>query len=307
VPKPLEPESDAGARLMLVALSFTWGVTWPINRIALGEVPPFSMRVATCFLGALVLFAAVRLQHRSIGIPAGRTRLHVAVAGCLNIAGFTVLSSIGQLGSTTSRVIILAYTMPIWACLMAMPILGERLDRIRVVALVLCVGGIAVLISPLVAAGVPSGLLFALAAGVSWAAGTIYLKWARIAADPIATAAWQLVAALVVTAATVPLFEGGFYFRPIELGTLVALLFSGTVGSGLAYFLWFAAVQRLPATIASLGTLSVPVIGIAASALVLGERPTAADYVGCALILAAAACVLLVPSAPSSQTSSIGP
>jgi drug/metabolite transporter (DMT)-like permease len=39
-----------------------------------------------------------------------------------------------------------------------------------------------------------------------------------------------------------------------------------------------------------------PVIGIAASALALGERPTLSDYIGCALILTAAACVLIVPS-----------
>jgi drug/metabolite transporter (DMT)-like permease len=292
---------------MLVALSVAWGVTWPANRIALEQVPPFSMRVATCFLGALVLFAAVRLQRRNLRIPGGLARLHVALAGCLNIAGFTVLTAIAQLGATTSRVIILAYSMPIWACLMALPILGERLNRMRAVALALCVGGIAVLISPLAASGVPSGLLFALAAGVSWAAGTVYLKWAQISADPIAAAAWQLMAALVVTAATVPVFEGGFQLWPIELRTFMALLFSGAIGSGLAYFLWFAAVQRLPATIASLGTLSVPVIGIAASAVVLGERPTVADYVGCALILAAAACVLIAPSAPSSRTSSIEP
>ena len=38
---------DAGARLMLVVLSVAWGVTWPANRIALEQVPPFSMRVAT--------------------------------------------------------------------------------------------------------------------------------------------------------------------------------------------------------------------------------------------------------------------
>ena len=193
--------------------------------------------------------------------------------------------------------------MPIWACLMALPILGERLDRMRAVALILCVGGIAVLISPLAASGVPRGLLFALAAGVSWAAGTVYLKWAQVAADPIATAAWQLVAALVVTAATVPVFEGGFQLWPIELNTFLALLFAGVIGSGLAYFLWFAAVRRLAATTASLGTLSVPVIGIAASAVVLGERPTVTDFVGCALILAAAACVLVASGAPSSRTS----
>ena len=73
----------------------------------------------------------------------------------------------------------------------------------------------------------------------------------------------------------------------------MALAFAGLVGSGICYFLWFAIVRRLPAGTASLGVLASPVIGIAASAIALGERPTLSDYVGCALILTAAACVLI--------------
>ena len=96
MPNPPQPESDAGARLMLVALSFAWGLTWPANKIALEQVPPFSMRVATCFLGALVLFAAAGLRHRSVRIPGGLARLHVALAGCLNIAGFVASTSRGS-------------------------------------------------------------------------------------------------------------------------------------------------------------------------------------------------------------------
>jgi len=44
---------------------------------------------------------------------------------------------------------------------------------------------------------------------------------------------------------------------------------------------------------ASLGVLSAPVIGVLSSMLILGERPTAADFVGFALIFAASACVLI--------------
>ena len=39
--------ANASAKLMLVALSVAWGLTWPAMRIALDEVPPFSMRVVT--------------------------------------------------------------------------------------------------------------------------------------------------------------------------------------------------------------------------------------------------------------------
>ena len=299
-PRTLNPSqhdaADLTARLMLIMLSVAWGITWPFNRIGLDEVPPFSMRVMTCFLGALIVFVMAALQRRSVRIPSGVACVHVAIAGILNIAGFTLLSAIGQLGTTTSRVIILAYSMPIWACLLARPILGERINLTRMIALVLCAVGIAVLVSPLAGSGIAGSLMFAVAAGMSWAAGTVYLKWARIPADPVAIAAWQLVAGFVVVGAALPLFEGHLHIWPLQLRTIVAVGFSGIIGSGLCYFLWFIIVRRLPATTASLGVLSAPVIGIAASAFALGERPTIPDYIGCALILSAAACVLVAPA-----------
>jgi drug/metabolite transporter (DMT)-like permease len=85
----------------------------------------------------------------------------------------------------------------------------------------------------------------------------------------------------------------------------LALAFSAVVGSAFAYVLWFEIVRRLPATTASLGVLSVPVVGIVASVLILGERPTIADMVGSGFILAAAAGVLLTPTARSSDTAPI--
>ncbi len=73
-------------------------------------------------------------------------------------------------------------------------------------------------------------------------------------------------------------------------------------GSGIAYGLWFDIVRRLPAVTASLGVLSVPVIGIIASVAILGEVPSAADIVGFALIFAASACVMLGPQPPAEKT-----
>ena len=67
------------------------------------------------------------------------------------------------------------------------------------------------------------------------------------------------------------------------------------VGSGISNFLWFDIVRRLPATTASLGILSSPVIGVISSMLMLGERPTLADIVGFALIFASSVCVVLRP------------
>jgi threonine/homoserine efflux transporter RhtA len=77
---------------------------------------------------------------------------------------------------------------------------------------------------------------------------------------------------------------------------------TGVLGTGTAYGLWFSIIRRLPATTASLGVLGSPVIGVISSVLILGERPTATDIVGFALILAASACVLLTRSASALAT-----
>ena len=38
------------ARLMLILLCLGWGITWPMMRIALTDIPPFSMRVGSLLL-----------------------------------------------------------------------------------------------------------------------------------------------------------------------------------------------------------------------------------------------------------------
>ncbi len=269
--------ADATARLMLVAVGLAWGLTWVAVRIALAEVPPFSLRVATSGLATLTLLAIALLQRRDLRIRSAVTGLHLLVAGALNVASFTLFSSYAQLSTTTSRVAVLTYTMPIWAALLARPVLGEQLNVTRGLALVLCAVGLAVLIYPLLGTSDLVGLSLALATAVSWATGTVYLKWARIDADPMAVAIWQVAVALVLT----------FW----------ALVFAAFFGSAFAYLLWFEVVRRLPAMTASLGVLSSPVVGVVASTLVLGERPTTSDIIGFTLVLAAAACVLLAPGA----------
>jgi len=290
---PDQRRDDLTARLMLVALSFAWGFTWPAMRIALQDIPPFSMRVVSIGLGMASLLAVVKLQGRSFALGGRRDWLHVIVAGMLNIVGFTMLSSFALLLAGTGRVAMLSYTMPIWAALFAWFALGERFTAPRILALVLCCAGLAIVIYPVAEAGVPLGLLLALATGISWGAGTVYLKWARISGDTVAVAAWQLVVAFLFVAACVPLVEGSLHITQARLPALIGTVFTGVIGSGLAYFLWFKIIGRLPAMTASLGILSAPVIGVISTVVMLGERPTVPDLIGFALIFAASVCVLL--------------
>jgi len=290
---------------MLVGVSLAWGLSWPVMKIALDEIPPFSMRTGTSGLATVTLFALAFLQRRRVRIPSPVAGVHLVIAGFLNVACFTLFSAFAQLATATSRVAVLTYTMPIWAALLAYPILGEQLNVVRASSLLLCATGLAVLVYPLLGSNDLIGLVLALSTAVTWAAGTVYLKWARIDADPIAIAAWQLLVALVVTICCLLAFEGSLHWWPVHPRALGAMIFAGMAGSAFAYLLWFEIVRRLPATAAALGVLSAPVVGVVASTLVLGERPSIHDIIGFVLMLAAAACVLLAPAARSPEAAPI--
>ena len=119
------------------------------------------------------------------------------------------------------------------------------------------------------------------------------MKWARISGDPIANAAWQGLVAFVIVTVLLPFAEGSLQLSQAHASAVFASIFAGLVGSGLAYFLWFGVIGRVPALTASLGVLSAPVIGVLSTAVLLGEQPTAADVIGYVLIFAASVCVLL--------------
>lgn len=286
-------------RLMLVLLCLLWGLSWPALKLALNGIPPLSMRTITAALGAVTLFVLCLATRRSLRVPSARAWAHVAIASLFNIVGFSVLSAFAQIAAATSRVAILAYTMPIWTVLLAWLILRERPTRVQAIAIILCAAGLAILIYPLAVNGVPFGAFLAVGSGLSWGAGTVYVKWARVEADPLGVAAWQLTIAFFLIAACLFAFDGRLDLSNAYTGSLLAVAFAGIIGSGIAYGLWFEIVRRVPAATASLGILGIPVVGVVSTVLIIGERPTAADIVGFAFILAASACVLLSPSGPA--------
>ena len=278
---------------MLAVLGLIWGITWPVMKIALNEIPPLTMRGTAAVLGAVTYFALCVVMRRSLRIPSLKIWGHVLVAALLNIVAFSLFSAFAQLAATTSRVAILAYTMPIWAVLLAWAFLGERPSRIQATALLLCATGLAILIYPLTTHGVPLGIAFALAVGVCWAGGTVYLKWAHIEADQMGVGSWQMTIATIVLVAAMLLFDGFPHFGGAHVDGLLATAWTGIFSNGIAYALWFTIIRQLPAVTASLGVLTSPVIGVIGSFFILGEVPTTADMIGFALIFVASACVLL--------------
>ena len=285
----------SSAKLLVVVLAFAWGFNWIAAAVALRDVSPWTLRFAGAGSGAAILFSAAMITGYSLRVPRGE-HVHIMVAGFFNVAAFQVLSGFAQLSGATTRAIIITYSMPIWTVIMSRLVLGEKLTPIRLIAFALCVVGVAILVWPLFAAGFPPSVFYSLGCALSWAFATVYIKWVKVTVEPLANAAWQLLFGFVFIAAGTLLFEGYPRLWPVAGATIWAVLFVGVIGVGLAHFLWWSIVGRLPAITASIGALLVPVIGVSASTLLLGERLSAPDIIGFALVFAAAACVLLQPN-----------
>ena len=293
---PKSAMSDATtAKLLLVALSFCWGLSWTAMRVALDEVSPWSMRLIGYSIGVAVLLILLKAQGRSLAIPGGKNWLHVFIAALFLAVGFGVAGTFAQLMANTSRVIIVNYSMPVWGSLMAYFVLHERINARSALGLALCVLGLSVLVYPVAETSLrePIGLLLAFVCALCWGGGTVYMKWARIKGDLLAITFWQVMVGVGVFAIMYLIFEGFPKFEPLQWRTWGGLLFNGVLGTGIAYFIWFNIIGRLSTAMASLGSLINPVVGVIGAVIILGDRPTVPDMIGFALIFSAAACVMI--------------
>lgn len=283
-----------GRSLLLVPLlGLLWGFNWPAVRISLSEIAPWTLRAGGMTFAGLALVAIALARGLPLAVPRQQW-LRLAIAGFLSIAAFNVLLAFAQLAAPTSRAAILTFTMPIWATILARFILAEPFDRQRLVGLGLGASGLACLGLPLIASGNLSvGLLYALIASVSWALGTIVSKRWPVDAPAVTIAAWQLLIGGGAAGIGMLAFEGVPVPKLLEARTVAALSFHILGAQALAYFLWFTVIARLPAGIASLGTLMVPAVGVLGSVLLLGERPTPSDWLGLALVMSASGSIML--------------
>jgi drug/metabolite transporter (DMT)-like permease len=287
---------STGARLLVVLMGVAWGMNWIATRVILEALSPWSLRVVGIGLGALVLMIAAAVSRTNLSVPRGAW-LKLTIAAFFNVGIFNVCSAYSQVYGTTSRAVVIAYSMPIWASVLAWFVLKEKLTGVKLAALALCALGLVILIGPLFEQGLPLGALFALACAWFWAVGTIYLKAAQIPIPTLAATAWQLLLGWLMIVAGMLVFYGLPQPGPVPTATLVWIGYNGLIGMGLIYFVWFVVVDKLPTMTASIGTLLVPVVGVIGSAVINGERPNLTDTIGFALIFAAAATVLLQPGA----------
>jgi drug/metabolite transporter (DMT)-like permease len=287
------------AALPILVLTVVWGCSWPFQKMGVAELAPLTFRNMTLPFAAIGLLFVSWLSGDSIRIPRA-CWARIGVLALFNIAcwnGF-VLFGVQQLPAGRSA--ILAYTMPIWATMIAAVVLHEPLSRRKLFGLALGVSGMAILIGEQlsVVRTATFGVLMILTASVSWALGTVLLRKWQLPLPQNAMAGWMMLIGWIPIAILGPLLDP----QPLaaELARLstrgwIAIAYQVFLAGTLAHWAWFTVARTLPVAVSSLSSLPVPVVGVFAGMILLGEEPGPREWLALGLVVAALFTVLFQP------------
>ncbi len=276
----------------LAVTSIGWGLNWPAMKLLLRELPPLFARGSAGVAAALAFALVALLLRQPLRVPEP-IRGRLVAASLVNVFTWMGFATLAMRWLDVGQAALLVYTMPIWATLLAWPVLGQRPSAPAAAGLLLCLSGLWALFggsslaldqNQLIGAGL------ALAAAVLFAFGTVALR-PLTEIGPFAMLAWQLGLGCA------PMLLIGVLFEQPQLAKVTAtgwvlMLYMTVVPMGLCYLSWFAALRRLPPATASIATLLTPVIGVFAAAMTLGEPLGARQLLALSLTLGGVALAL---------------
>ncbi len=258
--------------LFLLVCALGWGSNWPVVKLLLAEMPPMATRGYAGVLAAAAFMLGARLFGVPLAVPPA-LRGRLVLYGLLNVGAWMSFVTLALLWLKSSEGVILGSMAPIIAMGLSWVLLGEKPTAPKLAGMLLAVGSITVLFAGRgveVGLGKLPGFAFMLLATSLFAYATVRAKRKPLPLHPVAAAAWQLGIGMA------PILLYSLLFERVEWAALPArdwalLGWMALVPLGLAYMGWFGALQRLPATTASMGTLLVPVIGVLGGAVMLDE------------------------------------
>jgi drug/metabolite transporter (DMT)-like permease len=291
------PTVSRRALVMLVALTIVWGTNWPLFPHAVREVSVWTFRSVAMLGAGLMLLTIARLRGQPLWIPRRYWRT-VLLGTFFYLVIWNLASTYATLLIPSGQAAVLGFTMPLWSALISWAVLGERLNARLVLALALGGAGVTVLMvdSFQAYAQAPLGLAVGLLSAIGWAIGTLILKRGNVQVPVLALTSWQLLIGAVPMTLGALVLGDGQWFMP-SWQTIAVIAWITLVPMCIGNVCWFAIVGLLPANIAGLSSVMVPVVAMISGAIVNGEPLGALHW----LSMAACATALLLALGPKNR------
>jgi drug/metabolite transporter (DMT)-like permease len=281
--------------LLLATVVLLLGLNWPIMATGIQSISPIWMGVFRVAGATAVVIAVVVARGRLALPPRQDLPIIVSLAVFRLAAVFLLVFTALQL-IPPGRSSVVVWTTSLWTVPIAAVFLGEQMTGRRWVGLVLGIAGVFVLFEPWgfdwsepdVAVG--HGLL--ILAAITNAATAVHIRGHRWTITPLEAIPWQLAGAGVILVALGLVVEG----VPVIDWTpqlVWVVLYQGVLATGVAFWAQIVVLRNLSAVSTNLTLMAVPVVGVASSALLLGEEVTLSLTVGLALVIAGVAVNLL--------------
>lgn len=272
--------------LLIGVLALVWGSNFLWIKIALDAFSPIQLTFARMVLGALVLLAVITIRRDKLphDLP---TWGHLFVAALVANAAPYLLFALGETRVDSGIAGALNATTPLWTLALAFAVRqSTQVSVLQFAGLILGFVGSLLIFTPWDAGSVDTlGALYCLLAAFSYGVSYTYMSryLTSRSLTPTVLSTGQLIAASILTAATLPLDTRSV---PVwSLGPWFALVALGLIGTGLAYVINYAVIRAEGPVRASTVTYLVPVTSVTLGFLAVHESIPSLALLGIGVIL----------------------
>ncbi|MCE3203151.1 drug/metabolite exporter YedA [Paenibacillus sonchi] len=288
--------------IALVSVYLFWGGTYVGMKVAIETMPPFLMAGIRFFVAGAVLYVISRLSGAKR--PAGREWRSSAIVGALLLLGGNGLVAWSEQRVSSSIASLIVAAVPVWMMLFGwFSRSGKRPTTGVIAGIVLGLLGIAVLVfqpghQDKGTATDLTGIITLLAASLSWAAGSMYSRSARMPDSPLMSTAAQMLTGGVLLL-IFSYFTGDWSkldIPSISLRSYTALGYLIVFGSIIGYTAYIWLLKNADAALVSTYAFVNPVVAVFFGWLLAGERLTVNTLTAAVIIIASVVLVTVFRS-----------
>ncbi|HJV47200.1 MAG TPA: DMT family transporter [Bacillota bacterium] len=268
---------------LITFLVLTWGLCWPIFKIALPYTPPILFAGMRTLFGGLLLAAILLPKWRQIHFLE-KWPIYF-ISALFNGALFYGIQTVGLNYLPAGLFSVIVYIQPVLVGIFAWIWLGEAMSFIKIIGLIFGFLGVCAVSADGFKGHISLlGIVLAMITGASWALGTIYVKRVGSKVDSGWLVALQcIIAGLFLTGigSVTEKWSNIVWSTPYLFG----LLFGSILGISAAWVVFFKLVYSGDASKVASFTFLVPLIAVSISTLYLNEPFTISLFVGLILIV----------------------
>jgi len=295
-PQERSSQINATDLLMVLIVTVSWGMNYPVMKFVVNSYPPSAFRSFTFLIGCMALGSYAHFKGISIFVPK-HERKALFKLSLFNMVGWHLPMIYGVSMLNSGRAAIIGYTMPVWALLASAFLYREKITITALLGIALAMS--AALLLAWGSAGQwgnhPLGIGVMLVAAITWGVGNAMMKNSKLSISGITLTFWALFIAFFIFLAITIIFERDLWEWPTLMQWL-AILYGGVITFAVSYVAWFHVARKLSAVSSGLSIMLVPVFGVTGGALILGEAVTLPDIIALVLILLSMLVVLFPDS-----------